>query len=137
MAYATVEQYEARYGEVDDQNMLQECLDDATAAIDIALDRYDIEYADQPESFTSRLMRVCRAVANRLMPAGSNVPAGVTQLSMTSGSYNENVSFTPSYGLPKLLPSELSMLGLGGTRGRTLMPNMADFGGDDDVREDL
>lgn len=128
MAYASVEQYEARYGTVDDRAMLAECLEDASAAIDVALDKHGVVRADMSQELLGRLMRVCRSVANRLVPSG-DVPSGVTQVSVTSGNFNENVSFTPSYGLPKLLPSELSMLGLGGTRGRTIMPGMADLGG--------
>lgn len=37
MAYATVEQYENRYGEVSNPDMLQECLDDCTATINAEL----------------------------------------------------------------------------------------------------
>ena len=58
-------------------------------------------------------MRTCRSVANRLVPTGSDVPVGVTQMSTTAGVYSQTMSYTPSYGLPKLLPSELDMLGIG------------------------
>ena len=114
--FATISQYEARYGEVSDRGMLAECLDDASAAICGVLDKRGIDYSEPSEDFEDRLMRTCRAVANRLMPSGSDVPVGVAQMSMTAGSYQQTYSYTPSYGLPKLLQSELDMLGLGGSR---------------------
>lgn len=114
--FATISQYEARYGEVSDRGMLAECLDDASAAICGVLDKRGIDYSEPSEDFEDRLMRTCRAVANRLMPSGSDVPVGVTQMSMTAGSYQQTYSYTPFYGLPKLLQSELDMLGLGGSR---------------------
>ncbi len=86
MSYATVEQYEARFGPVADTTMLQACLDDCTAAIDLRLDRAGIDHSDPDESFAYRLMSVCRSMANRLMPTGAgDVPVGVTQASMTAG----------------------------------------------------
>ena len=112
--FATVADYEARFGQVADEGVLAECLMDATYAIAAALDARGIDYADPDEELAERMMRTCRAVANRLVPAGTDVPVGVTQMALTAGSYNQTVSYTPSYGLPKLLPSELDMLGLGG-----------------------
>lgn len=112
--FATVSDYTARFGSVTDEGVLAECLGDATAAIAAALDSRGIDYSDPSEEFEDRLMRTCRSVANRLMPAGTDVPVGVTQSSITAGSYSQTMSYTPSYGVPKLLPSELSMLGIGG-----------------------
>lgn len=114
-AFATIEDYDSRFpGRTAPDGMLEECLMDATLAIVDVLGRRGIDYADPTEELAERMMRTCRAVANRLMPAGTDVPVGVTQAAITAGSYNQTVSYTPSYGLPKLLPSELDMLGLGG-----------------------
>lgn len=114
-AFATIEDYDARFpGRTASDGTLAECLMDATLAIADVLGRRGIDYADPTEELAERMMRTCRAVANRLVPAGSDVPVGVTQMALTAGSYNQTVSYTPSYGLPKLLPSELDMLGLGG-----------------------
>lgn len=112
--FATVADYEARFGQVADEGVLAECLMDATYAIAAALDDREIDYDDPDEELAERMMRTCRAVANRLMPSGTDVPVGVTQSSIAAGSYSQTMSYTPSYGLPKLLPSELSMLGIGG-----------------------
>lgn len=127
-AFADVGQYVARFGAVEDEDLLLECLDDASAAIRSALDHRSVDYSEPTEDFADRLMRVCRSVANRLMPAGdSQVMQGVTQMGVTAGSYSEQYTFQSSYGTAKLLPSELDMLGLGGTGGRVLMPS---YGGD-------
>ena len=114
--FATVSDYVSRFGPVADEGILKECLGDASAAIMAALAVRGIDYSDPSEEFEDRLMRTCRSVANRLMPAGTDVPAGVTQSSITAGSYSQTMSYTPSYGIPKLLASELDMLGIGGGR---------------------
>lgn len=121
--FASPEQYVARFGPVDNAVMLEACLEDATAAIMARLDRAHIDYSDPSEGFADRLMRVCRSVANRIMPSGGDIPVGVTQASMTAVGFTESMSFTPSYGTPKLLPSELAMLGISGAgTGRVLYP---------------
>lgn len=116
--FATAEQYEARFGEVDDKSMLGQCLEDATAAIraEFARRHVDISERLKDELFADACMRVCRSVANRIMPSGVDVPLGASSVAETDGPYSRTVSYAPSYGLPKLLPSELSMLGLGGGR---------------------
>ena len=114
--FATVEQYEARFGPVANQGMLAECLADASAAIRVALDKAHVDYSDPSEDLADRLMRVCRSMANRVMPSGTDVPAGVTQETMTAVGFSHSMSFTPSYGTPKPLPSELALLGVSGSR---------------------
>ena len=112
-AFATVEQYQARFGPVADVALLSECLDDASAAIRVALVEAGVSWEDPSDDFADRLMRVCRSMANRLMPAeGSAVPQGVTQMGMTAGSYSEQYTFQSSYGTAKPLESELKMLGI-------------------------
>lgn len=114
MAYATVEQYEARFGPVHDRAMLQECLEDCTAAINEELDKRHVDHDDPSEDFAYRLMSVCRSMANRVMPSdGGDIPVGATQASFTAGPYTQQYTLGATYGTPKPLPSELSMLGLG------------------------
>ena len=113
MSYATVTDYQARYGDVEDLVMLQECLDDCSAVIDAELDRRGIDYTSPSESFADRLRRVCRSMANRIMPSGgTDIPVGITQMSLTTGPYNRQFTFTGGYGTPKLLDSERRMLGI-------------------------
>ena len=117
MAYATIDQYVARFGEVSDEEMLQECLDDCSAVIDAELDRRGVDYADPSESFADRLMRVCRSMANRVMPSGgSDIPVGATKATITAGPYSQSYDMVTTYGTPKMLPSEMALLGIAGGR---------------------
>ena len=120
MSYATIEQYEARFGEVADESLLQECLNDCTATIQAELDRRGVDYSDPSATFAERLMIVCRSMANRVMPTGhdgaSDVPVGITALTATAGPYSRTYSFASTYGTPKMLPSEMALLGIGGGR---------------------
>lgn len=126
--FATVEQYDARFpGRTATDEMLTECLADASAAIVQVLDDRGVDWANPTEELADRMMRVCRSVANRIMPSGSDLPVGVTQMSVTAGSYQETFSRPNTYGLPKLLASELYMLGVGGSR-----VGWAPMGGSDD-----
>lgn len=117
MSYATVAEYEARYGEVADEALLQECLDDCTAVIQVELDRRGVDYADPSEQFADRLMRVCRSMANRVMPTSdagtTDVPVGITAMTATAGPYSRTYNFASTYGTPKMLPSEMALLGIG------------------------
>lgn len=114
MSYATVEQYEARYGAVSDVDMLQECLDDCTASINVELSKRHIDYSDPSEEFADRLMRACRSMANRVMPAegGSDIPVGATHASFTAGPYNQQFTLRVPYGTPKVGDYEKSLLGI-------------------------
>ena len=122
MAYATVEQYQARYGAVSDTAMLTECLEDASVAIDVALDSFNIDHSNPSEDFADRLMRVCRSVANRIMPSdGADAyMQDAKSMSITAGPYTQSYSFGTSYGTPKLLKSELAMLGISGSKYRCI-----------------
>ena len=121
MSYATTEQYQARYGAVSDVAMLQECLDDASAVINSALDRAHIDYSEPSEDLADRLMRVCRSMANRVMPTENDIPQGVTGMSMGAVGFSESYSFATTYGTPKLLDSEMSLLGIKRGKYRSIM----------------
>ena len=114
-SFCTTAQYIERFGTVTNLTTLQACLDDCTAQICAELDAHDIDYTDPSTSFTDRLMRVCRSMANRIMPSegDSDLPVGVTQMSETAGPYNAQYTFGVAYGTPRLMPSEARMLGIG------------------------
>ena len=118
MAYATVEQYENRYGEVSNPNMLQECLDDCTATINAELSRRGIDYSDPSDEFASRLMRACRSMAHRVMPreGEADMPVGATQMSRTAGPYSEQYTLSTTYDTPKVTDDEKQLLGIAGAR---------------------
>ena len=129
-AFATIDQYDARFpGRTASDDMLDECLKDATLAIADALGRRGIDYANPSEELAERMMSTCRSVANRILPSGADIPLGVTQASMTAGPYTQTLSYTPTSGTPKLLPSDLRMLGIGGARIGFAQPDRGD--GDD------
>lgn len=115
MSYATVEQYVARYGSVADVYMLQECLNDCTAAIDAELDRHGIDHGEPSEAYADRLMRACRSMARRVMPAEdeTDIPVGATQASFTAGPYSQQFTLATSYGTPRVNADERALLGIG------------------------
>ena len=124
-AFATVSDYEARFGPVADAAMLEECLKSATVAIIRAVGTR-LDYDNPDDTLEYALMDVCRSVANRIMPSGTDIPVGATQMSTTAGPYQQTFSLPTAYSSPKLLPSELAMLGLGARVG------WAPLGGHDD-----
>lgn len=130
-SFATIEQYDARFpGRTASNETLQACLDDASAAIANALESRGIAWDEPSEELEDRMMRACRSVASRILPQDESLdlPVGLTQATMGAGSYTRSYSFSGSYGTPKLLPSELDMLGIGGGR-----VGWARLGGHDDV----
>lgn len=118
MAFATVEEYEDRYKEVSDTDMLQECLEDCSALIEVELERYGVDYSDPSEKLAARLMRACRQMAHRVMPRddGADVPVGATQMSRTAGPYSEQFTLATAYDTPKVTDEERKLLGIYGAR---------------------
>lgn len=121
-SFASAEQYVARYGTVphERREMLDECLADVSAYIRQELAKYGVSLDDIDAEYADVLMRVTRSVTNRIMPretsAATEIPIGASQLSMTAGSYNKQVTFSAPYGTPKLLDSERRMLGIVASR---------------------
>lgn len=115
-AFATIEQYDARFpGRTAADGTLMACLEDATAAITEAMSERGIDCSQADEGLADRLMRVCRSVANRILPqVQQDVPQGVTQASISAVGFTQSYSFGATYGTPRLLDSELDMLGIGG-----------------------
>lgn len=126
--YASVEDYVARYGEVDDPKLLYELLMDATRLIASELERVGLPTDD--EVAADRRMQVCRTVSNRAMSqesGESGIPVGATQFSQTAGPYTESFSFKyPSRDI-YLTKAERRLLGI--ARGR--IGFIGPFGGED------
>ena len=115
--FASVAEYDARFpGRVASDETLTACLQSATAAIQLRLERCGVDWEHPDASLSFRLMDTCRSVASRILPQGGalDMPQGVTQASVTAVGFQQSYSFSPAYGVPKLLPSELDMLGVGG-----------------------
>ncbi len=124
-AFATVEQYEARYGDVDDEDALAEVLADASRIIAAELDRAGIDYSDPSDEFAERLMQACRSMAQRAMGCDSEVPAGATQFSETAGVYTQSFTIGNPYGDLYLSKAERRLLGLGAARAGFAVPGDA------------
>lgn len=113
-AFATVEQYEARYGDVLNTKQVEECLASAASVMMDALDTAQIDYSEPDEKFAYALMDVCRSVANRIMPQPNfGIPSGATSASMGAVGFSESYSFATPYGSPKLRRDEKRRLGIG------------------------
>lgn len=124
--FCTVEQYEAKYGPVDDEGVLTECLGDASAVIRHALTKAGIGYADPDEDLADRMMRACRSMANRCMPSDADIPVGATQASTVIGPFSQQFTLGKAYGTPMLQKSECELLGIHCTA-RSAWP----YGGED------
>lgn len=123
--FCSVEDYQVRYGAVDDTTALQACLEDATDVICAELESSDIDYTDPSESFTARLRRVCRSVARRAFGAdagGCDVPFGATQMSETNDFATASYQLANPYGDLFLTQAEKDSLGIGAMRAAVISP---------------
>lgn len=123
--FATSDQYEARYGDVDDADALAEVLADATRIIASALDRAGIDRADPSDEFADRLMQACRSMAHRAIGDDSEIPAGATQFSEGAGSYTQSFTIGNPYGDLYISKAERRLLGLDGARAGFCVPGSA------------
>lgn len=116
-AFASVEDYEARYGDADEPEILAEILMDATREIAAALDKANISYIDVSEDFAARLMQACRSMAYRAMGSGdSDVPLGATQFSEGADGYVQSFSLGNPFGEVYLSKAERRLLGIGAAK---------------------
>ena len=112
--FATAEDYEARYGEVEDEKRLALALSDASAFIasemrdaGVAIDPDDAEQAQA-------LTYVTCLLVNRVERSGQY--AGLSSVSQGAGGYSASVSvYNPGGGF-RLYDEERRMLGIGGGR---------------------
>lgn len=111
--FASVEEYEARYGDADDPAALAEVLMDATREIRAELDRAGIPWADPDEELAERLMQACRSMAYRAMGSGApDVPFGARQYSEGADGYTQSVTLANPYGEVYLSKAERRLLGI-------------------------
>lgn len=106
-SYATVADYEAVYGPYGDDALLQAWLDKASRKIQAELG------GTTP---TGDLLKTCSDIAcdmvNRALDAtDTGLPVGMTQFSMTAGSYTRSGSFPSGYGALYITKSEKQQLG--------------------------
>ncbi len=124
-AFCSVEDYRARYPDDETPDaVLAEALLEATDLISAAMDEGGVDYSDPSESFTYRLMRICRTVAHRAIGSTSNpdVPFGATEFSETNDFVNAATKFANPYGDLFLTEQERRSLGIGAARACVLSP---------------
>lgn len=95
ISYATVEDYEARYGEVNDRNRVETLLQDASAFID-SQPGLSVDPSDQTQA--ANLTRVCCAVVHRSLVSGpyaglSSVSQSAVGISASASVYNPGEDF--------------------------------------------
>jgi hypothetical protein len=97
---------------------------EATDLIMGELDKHDISYTDPSESFSYRLMRVCRTVVHRALGStdASDVPFGATELMQKAGDFSASVNLANPYGDLFLTAQERESLGIGELRVAVLNP---------------
>ncbi len=120
MAYATIDDYAARYGAPESEERAEALLGDASACIDAAyFARYREEHAPGAHPvFDANACAVCCAIVARML-----VPTdmfGVSQYSQTAGSYTASTTFSNPTGDMYMSKSDLRRLGLAGGRVRTI-----------------
>ena len=109
MSFASIDDYERKYGVVEDSLALQEWLDDATNYLTKLLgESVDQECASQSRT----LMTVCRDMTHRAY-ASVAPGCGVTSYSQGANGFTESVSFGNATGDFYLTKWEKLALGIG------------------------
>jgi len=128
-AFATIDDYTRRYGEVDNVELLLETLTDASRKIAAKLDLHGIDYIDPDDDYAERLMQVCRDMAHRAVTSATSatqIPFGATQFTTTADGFSEQVGFqggeTSGYGELYMTKSERELLGITRQRISSLYP---------------
>ena len=115
--FATAEDYEARYGKVDDEERISKLLQDATNIIASQPGFCD---KDRDETWWGVLETVTCAMVHRSMMAGSY--AGLSNVSQGAGGYTASVSVYNPGGDMFLTRNEKKALGIGGARIGSVAP---------------
>lgn len=112
MAYATIEDLEARYGEVDAEltDRAQALLDDAATILDA---RVVVDISDQQQR--ERLRLVSCSMVNRALQAAASDAYGVSNASYTMGPFTQSATFANPSGDLYLTKGERDLLGIGGS----------------------
>ena len=115
--FATVADYEARYGKVDDEERIEALLQDATNIIASQPGFCD---KDRDETWWGVLETVACAMVHRSMMARSY--AGLSSVSQGAGGYTASVGVYNPGGDLYLTRNEKRALGLGGARIGSVAP---------------
>ena len=115
--FATVEDYEARYGKVDDEERISKLLQDATNIIASQPGFCD---KNRDDTWWGVLETVTCAVVHRSLSSGTY--AGFSNVSQGAGGYTESVAIYNPGGDMFLTRNEKKALGIGGARIGSVAP---------------
>ena len=115
--FATVEDYEARYGKVDDEERISALLQDAT---NIIASQPGFCEKDRDDTWWGVLETVTCSVVHRSLSSGTY--AGFSNVSQGAGGYTESVAIYNPGGDMFLTRNEKRALGIGGARIGTVAP---------------
>ena len=115
--FATVEDYEARYGEVDDEARVSALLQDAT---NIIASQPGFSTDGRDDTWWGVLETVTCAMVHRSLMSGAY--AGLSNVSQGAGGYTASVAVYNPGGDLYLTRNERRVLGLGGGRIGTVAP---------------
>ena len=115
--FATVADYEARYGEVEDEARVSALLQDAT---NIIASQPGFATCDRDETWWGVLETVTCAMVHRSMMSGAY--AGLSNVSQGAGGYTESVAIYNPGGDIFLTRNEKKALGIGGGRIGSVAP---------------
>jgi hypothetical protein len=122
-AFATVDDYELRQGELDetDRKRCEALLDDASAAMRSRFRAFHgTDYAGGINaSFDDNAKAVCVSIVSRSLSVPATL-AGVTQYSQTTGPYSASATYSNPTGELYIGKTDLKKLGLTGTRIRSI-----------------
>lgn len=115
LQFASVDDYTARYGSVDDEEQLEALLYDAECML---LTAYHRRYGEDWEegahaAFDLNACAVACAIAHRALSVPSGMD-GATSATMMAGSYSQTISWSNPTGDLWLSKSDLRRLGLAG-----------------------
>ena len=120
-AFATAEDYEARYGTVPEAARVAVLLEDAGVFLESELARSGKRVDGGDALQAAALKRISCRLAHDMLSASSDM-SGVSQESMTAGPFSNSWTFVNPTGAFKLLPSERRTLGVGGVRAGSVAP---------------
>lgn len=118
--FATVEDYAARYGEVEDEKRLALALSDASAFIASEMRRAGVAIDPDDAEQAQALTYVTCLLVNRVERSGAY--AGLSNVSQGAGGYTASVAvYNPGGGF-RLYADERRMLGIVGARIGSIAP---------------
>ena len=112
MAYATIDDLQARYGEVDADllDRAEALLEDAATILEA---RVRVDISDQAQM--GRLRLVSCAMVNRALQAAASDAYGMSNATYTMGPVTQSATFANPSGDLYLTKGERDLLGIGGT----------------------